>query len=178
MLGNYKSLNFFILSFFFTFISFFLSKHQQKHQTSHFSVFLLSFLLSFLPFSFFLSFFLSSFLSFFFFSSQVSLLLQLLTYLLSFLFFFNVASYKLHESFVCSFIFPFSSQPVVRTAELTPSLLFFLSLKITTKNDRDLSPPFFLSFISFFFKYHVYRHTGVHTEHLCFILLEVYHQEF
>ena len=139
MLGKYKLLNFYDLSFFVLlfFLSFF--KISKTHLT------FLSFFLSFFP------------LFFSFLSSQVSQLLRLLICLLSFLFSFDVASYESHDSFFFTSIFSFFND--YNKKRQRSHLPFFL--------------PFFLLFLSFLNI--VYRDTDIHTQHLCFILLEDYY---
>ena len=88
MLGNYKSISFFDLSFVFTFIPFFLKNFKNTNQNTR-------------HLTFFLSFFL-------FFSFQVSLLLQWLTWLLVGFFFFFLWFSKLQITwFILSFFLSF-----------------------------------------------------------------------
>ena len=71
----------------------------------------------------------------------------LTTCLLSFPFFFDMASHK--SKFVLSLFFTWIFSLQQKTSEISPSVL---------------------SFISFFFKYNVYRHTDVHTDRYICVL--------
>ena len=90
-------------------------------------------------------------------------------------------SHFLFLSFFQSFIRSFSRQPAVTTVDLSAffsvlfrysTLIFFFSLILQQKTS-EISPSVLSSFL-FFLKYYLYRHTDVHTVHLCFMLLRDY----
>ena len=52
-------------------------------------------------------------------------------------------------------------------------LSFLLIFSFFKDYNKKYQRSHLLFFLSSFFKYYVYRHTVVHTEHLCFILFDV-----
>ena len=125
-LGNYKSLNFFDLSFLLSFLSFFkISKRPTK--TPDISPFVLFFLAS----AWYHNCWLSCFLFF-------SLSMQ------------QATNHIIHR--FLSFFFTFSSQPAVTTADLTTCPLSFLfSFDVATYKSLDSSVSFFIFHCNLFF---------------------------
>ena len=155
MLGNYKSLNFFgLFFFFFTFISFFLEDFKntyKKHQTSYLSFFCIFLvLMSACCYDFwhvcFLFFSLSilqatnhmifSLFLFFlpFFLSQVSLQLRLNCFLFISFSMKQATNHMIHSLFVSfSFKFFLPLKIIAKTSEISPSVLSFLNMCTDTR---------------------------------------------